>query len=103
MSDNASDSVEMPPQMQYYTVDEVAETVDYWAHLPKDRAEALYSAVWNYLAKSKNPTPLGGDGSNGTVELPEQRLDPENDDKAHHWWSSLDKDWQMAIVKAMAN
>ena len=42
----------------------------------------------------------GGDGSNGTVEYPTQRLDPSNDDKAPHWWAKLTEVEQRAISLA---
>ena len=93
--------LEMPSGLTYYTADEAAECVDYHKHLPNDRADALYSFLWKTLSESKNPTPLGGDGSDGTVELPEDRLSLDNDDKAGHWWGKLDRDWQEALVKAM--
>ncbi len=90
----------MPDYLTYQTADEVAECTDYHAHLPKARADALYGFLWSTLASAKNPTPLGGDGSDGTVETPDGRLDPDNDDKAPHWWARLDADWQLALIKA---
>lgn len=94
--------VEMPEALTYYTADEVAECIGYWSHLPKDRADALYAFLWKTLSEAESPTPIGGDGSDGTVELPEDRLSLENDDKAGHWWARLDRDWQEALVSAVA-
>ena len=95
-----NDKIEIPGMLDYYTADEVAECIDYQKHLPKERASALYRALWQFLTDAKNPTPLGGDGSNGTVETPGERLSLENDDKVGHWWDRLDRDWQEALVKS---
>jgi len=103
MKDNNEDPIEMPKRLEYYTADEVAETIDYHKYLPKERADELYRELWRILASAKNKTPLGGDGSNGTVETPCGRLDSDNDDKAPHWWDSLDRDFQSAIVQAVEN
>jgi len=92
MTENNEDPIEMPSSLEYDTADEVAETID-----------ALYRELWRILAAAKNKTPLGGDGSNGTVETPCGRLDSDNDDKAPHWWDSLDRDFQSAIVQAVEN
>ena len=97
----SKENIKMPGGLTYYTADEVAECIGYWDHLPNDRANELYGFLWKTLSESENPTPLGGDGSDGTVELPEDRLSLKNDDKAGHWWSRLDSDWQEALVKAM--
>lgn len=95
--------IEMPEALTYYTADEVAECIGYQEHLAKERADALYAFLWRTLSESKNPTPIGGDGSDGTVELPEDRLSLENDDKTGHWWGRLDRDWQEALVKAASS
>ena len=73
--------IEMPDGLTYWTADEVAECLAI--------GDDLYSKLWQILSDAKNPTPMGGDGSNGTVETPDGRYDPENDDKAPHWWSKL--------------
>lgn len=95
-----SDKIKMPDLFELYTADEVSECIEYQKHLPTERASALSRALWQFLADAKNPTPLGGDGSNGTVETPGERLSLENDDKAAHWWDKLDRDWQEALVKS---
>ena len=95
-----SDPIEMPKMFEYYTADEVSECIEYQKHLSTERSSALSRALWQFLSDAKNPTPLGGDGSNGTVETPGERLSLENDDKAGHWWDKLDRDWQEALVKA---
>ena len=103
MTENNEDPIEMPSSLEYDTADEVAETIDYHKYLTKERADALYRELWRILAAAKNKTPLGGDGSNGTVETPCGRLDSDNDDKTPHWWDSLDRDFQSAIVQAVEN
>lgn len=90
----------MPEGLAYWTADEVAECLGYWQHLPEERARALYGWLWRTLSDASNPTPLGGDGTNGTVETPDGRLDLDNDDKAGHWWARLDPDWRDALVAA---
>jgi len=95
MTENNEDPIEMPSSLEYDTADEVAETIDYHKYLTKERADALYRELWRILAAAKNKTPLGGDGSNGTVETPCGRLDSE--------WDSLDRDFQSAIVQAVEN
>ena len=92
----------MPGALEYYTADTVAECVDYHEHLSKEQARALCSKLWNFVTEAENPTPIGGDGSDGTVETPDGRLDLDNDDKAGHWWSRLDQHEKEAIAKALA-
>ena len=91
-----------PDELLYWTADEVAECLDYWSFLPKREAEVLHNRLYEFLDNAKNPTPLGGDGTSGTVETPDGRLDPDNDDKASHWWSKLTDEQRVAIVKALA-
>lgn len=85
--------MKLPDQLRHWTADEVAECLSL--------SKGLYSRLWTILSKSKNPTPLGGDGSNGTVETPDGRLDPENDDKAPHWWGDLTLQDQQEITDAV--
>ena len=93
--------MEMPGSLEYYTADEVAECVSYEAHLPEGYEKgALYRKLWTFATYAENPTPLGGDGTNGTVETPDGRMDPLNDDKAPHWWDKLTEVEQLAISKA---
>ena len=75
-------TIEMPEGLTYWTADEVAECIN-------GIGTDLYRKLWEILAEAKNPTPLGGDGSNGTVETPDGRMDEDNDDKAPHWWGKL--------------
>jgi hypothetical protein len=55
-----------PDRFQYYSVDEVAETV---SGITKE----TYSELWNALGEAEEAgkaKPLGGDGSDGTTEEP---------------------------------
>jgi hypothetical protein len=88
--------------LAYMTADEVAECVEYQGYLPATYGDwrKLYSRLWAISSEAKNPTPLGGDGSNGTVETPCGRLSLDNDDKAAHWIGKLDEVEQDAIAEA---
>lgn len=90
--------IKMPEALRYTTVDEVAECVGYWKHLEnKAKGEELYRKLWGFLEQSENKTPLGGDGSNGTVEEPYEQLSNEFGDKIIHWWGKLTEEEQRAI------
>ena len=92
----------MPEGLEYWTADEVAECLSYEDYLPAEYEDSLYDKLWCFLAAAKNATPLGGDGSDGTVETPDGRLDLDNDDKAAHWWSKLTGVEANAIAQAYA-
>lgn len=84
--------IKMPEGLEYWTADEVAECL-----YP---SKEICAKLWSFLDDAKNPTPQGGDGSNGTVETPDMRLDLDNDDKAAHWWGRLTEDEQKLVLKA---
>lgn len=86
-------TIKMPEGLTYWTADEVAECL---SGIGPD----LYQKLWDILAEAKNPTPLGGDGSHGTVEQPHERYDENNDDKALHWWGKLTSAEQATIATA---
>lgn len=89
--------MDMPEQLTYYTADEVAECFDF-----EDTNDgALYRKLWGFVNDAQNPTPLGGDGTDGTVETPDGRLDLDNDDKAAHWWGKLTEAEQQAIANCL--
>ena len=104
MIDEQPANTTMPSGLEFWTADEVAECLDYGKHLPDSYGEwtKLCSRLYDILSAANNPTPLGGDGSNGTVEEPSGRLDLNNDDKAAHWWQQLDPVEQCAIAAAFA-
>jgi hypothetical protein len=91
-----------PAALKSWTADEVAECLD--LDLGKAQRRRLYGKLWSFVSEAEaagTATPLGGDGSDGTVETPDGRLDPEDTDKAPHWWGRLDPHEQAAISKAV--
>lgn len=85
--------MKMPASLTYWTADEAAECLDV--------SDTLSAKLWGFLEDAKNPTPLGGDGTNGTVEYPDARMDEDNDDKAAHWWPKLTEAEQREIARAI--
>ena len=77
-----------PQWAEYWTADAVAECLPYFPD-DREKRDRLYVKLWDILAKCKNQTPRGGDGSDGTVEYPDGQYDLDNDDKARHWWHML--------------
>ena len=92
--------IAMPAGLEFWTADEVAECLSYGDNLPTEQYDALYVRLWSFLGDAESPTPSGGDGSHGTVETPDGRLDLNNDDKAAHWWGRLTPVEQVAIRDA---
>ena len=82
----------LPDGLEYWTADEVAECLS----VP----DALYSRLWQLLSEAKRPTPLGGDGSGGTVETPDARLSLDNDDKMQFVWNKLTKRERIQLTVA---
>ena len=93
--------IEMPSSLDLWTADEVAECLSYEKFLGEEEGSQLYKKLWGFLEDAQNPTPLGGDGTNGTVEYPCGRQSLANDDKAGHWWGRLTEKEQKAIVSAL--
>ncbi len=91
-----------PDWARYWTADAVAECLSYHP-TDRDKMWALYSKLWRFVNEAKNKTPSGGDGSNGTVETPDGRLDLSNDDKADHWWGRLDDEDRAELNRAAKN
>ena len=89
-----------PAAIALWTADEVAEVLYPYA-LPEGEAKVLLNRLWEFVGDAKNPTPLGGDGTNGTVETPDGRMDPSNDDKAWAWWSKLTDKQRSGISRAI--
>jgi len=91
-------AIAIPDGLEMWRADEVAECLDYRRYIVDQMG--LYSKLWSFLEAAENPTPAGGDGSSGTVETPDGQLDPDNDDKAAHWWDQLTDLEAAAIVQA---
>lgn len=93
--------MDMPTKIEYWTADSVAECLDYHKYLDGDGMD-LYRKLWGFLseaAEAGEATPLGGDGTNGTVETPDGRLSDAKD-KPKHWWHRLTEAEQKAISLA---
>ena len=88
------------PYIYNWTADEVAECLPLRDFLTAEEDKKLYIKLWGFV-NSENPTPVGGDGSNGTVETPEERLNPSNTDKVPNFWDKLSQKEQTAINKAV--
>lgn len=93
-------SILMPDGLEYMRADEVAECLGYSKHLPPGGGADLYSLLWKFVREASEPTPSGGDGTNGTVECRGDQMDLDNDDKAGHWWAKLDTAQQYALKLA---
>ncbi len=90
-----------PSRIAHFTADEVAECLPYRQFLSPEQDRALYAKLWGFLNESNNRTPLGGDGTNGTVEYPEERMSARFTDKVPHWWDKLLEYEKEAIIKAV--
>jgi len=84
--------MECPEELKLWTADECAECLP----ISRDLGRILYG----FLDEASNPTPLGGDGSNGTVETPDGRLSEANDDKIVNLWGKLNKEQQLDLIEA---
>ena len=81
-----------PEELKLWTGDECAEC------LPISRD--LSSILWGLVNDASNPTPMGGDGSNGTVETSDGRLSEKNDDKMANLWVKLNRNQQLDLIDA---
>lgn len=84
--------VRCPEGLNYWTADEVSEC------LGVSKETRIH--LWKLLSEANNPTPLGGDGSNGTVETPDGRLSLDNDDKMINVWGKLTLGERVEIIRA---
>jgi hypothetical protein len=87
--------MKIPNGLQYWRPDEVAECLD-------GIGQDLYRKLWQItsdLEQSGKAVPVGGDGSNGTIECP-----PEPDafmsGKMGTVWNQFTSDEQALMVKA---
>ena len=77
-----------PPDLELWTVDEVAECLDV--------TRELSTKLWQIKEQAVNRTPLGDD-INETLDI---RLDSDNDDKIVKCWSLLTEPERLQIIKA---
>jgi len=104
---------EAPEWASSYTLDEAAECLPYGeilqgvVDLPLAREEShrIHAALWDLLEKSdkEERAPQGGDGSEGTVEIPAERLEAimeGSSDSLAENWGALDVVHQWALDRA---
>lgn len=84
--------ITMHPALSEWTLDEVAEALD-------GVSMATSGKLWGLREDSDNNTPMGGDGSEGTVETPDGRLG-DFDDKLARNWHKLTAEEQNEINEA---
>ena len=82
--------MEIPKGLEYWTADEIAECLD-------GVSVATASRLWSFVGTG-NDKPLGGDGSNGTTEVPIHDHRYGNQPKA--FWSELTTAEKEEITKA---
>jgi hypothetical protein len=82
--------MDIPAGLQYWTADEIAEC------LPV--GDATYRELWRITSEASNKKPLGGDGSDGTVEWPEVTEEYGNQPRA--FWPNLTPEMQADIAQA---
>ena len=81
--------MEIPKGLEYWTADEIAECLGV--------SLATGSRLWSFL-DSGNDKPLGGDGSNGTTEIPIH--DHRYGNQPEAFWTKLTAAEQEEITKA---
>ena len=86
--------------LKYWQAHQIAECLPYENFLDKESGDDLYVKLWNIQNNSENQTPMGGDGSNGTMETPDDLMNLEYTDKAIHFWDQLTEEEKIAILKA---
>ncbi len=84
--------MKIPNGLDYWTLDEIAEC------LPV--GHDLYKKLWKLLDECEKTTPIGGDGTNGTVEYPDARYGTTEDDKPRQFWIKLTESEQQEIIDA---
>ena len=86
-------SVEIPTGLAYWTADEIAECLSV--------SHDTYARLWEIVAeceKAGTAMPLGGDGSNGTTELP--IVADAYSNQPHAFWTALTPAQQHEIASA---
>jgi hypothetical protein len=79
----------IPEALKYWSADEVAECLD-------GISSNLYRKLWQIETDNPNSKPLGGDGSNGTVEEP-----VISSEYGQHWWDQLTEEEQKVIADGL--
>jgi hypothetical protein len=84
-----------PKAVDFYTLDQIAECFD---GIPKP----LYAKLWQLTSeaeKAKTAQPLGGDGSNGTTEIP--IVGGDYDNVLGNAWSKFTDVEKYVLLKAL--
>ena len=80
----------IPTGLEYWTADEIAECIS-------GISKATYGRLWGFVG-SNNDKPLGGDGSDGTTEIP--IVDDSYGNQPRAFWPKLTKAEREEITKA---
>jgi hypothetical protein len=90
-----------PEGLEYYTADEVAETITGITKLP-----GLYERLWEILSavKPRNRKAIGGEPGRDEdgqlrVEAPEEAIGSSTEDCAPAWWSKLTEKQQRHVAE----
>jgi len=95
--------MEMPEGLGGWTLDEVAECLDGVKY-----GSDLYIKLWNMNSgldeckRIENKKPLGGDGSNGTIEIPLEPDVDHFDNCMKQCWNQFNAEEQQVMVDGWA-
>ena len=87
-------SIKIPEGILYWTADQVAECLD-------DISHSTYIRLWQIVSETEKDgtaMPLGGDGSNGTTEIP--IVDDSYGNQPRGFWNSLTIEQQEEVRNA---
>lgn len=86
----------MPEEIEFYSPDEVAETIN-------GITKETYRELWTLLSETpkKHQVALGGDGSDGTAETPGDTFTGE-EWRMPDYWKKLSEAAQQNIIEAVA-
>lgn len=87
--------MKMHEMLEFWTADEIYNCLP----LPGISGRRLGRKLMNITNLAENATPMGGDGSDGTVEEPSGRLG-DFDDQAPAFWDRLTESEQLMINMA---
>ncbi len=94
------EKMKRPEGLEYYTADEVAETISGITELP-----GLYERLWGILSEiePKNRKAIGGEPGRDEdgqlrVEAPEEAIGSSTEDCTPVWWSKLSETQQRHVA-----
>lgn len=88
--------IDFPTDIRFFSCDEVAECVVLREFDPESN---VYAELWTFVGKGSDPKPLGGDGSNGTVEEPV--VSQSFSDGILSCWPKLSDEARKAIIESV--